>query len=71
MGVGPGFAIAAQVANPGKRVIALEGDAAFGFDGMEVEVAVRHKLPITAPRRSQRTHRYPQAPLSPMRAMIK
>src|SRR6266516_4361469 len=47
MGVGPGFAIAAQVANPRKRVIALEGDAAFGFDGMEVEVAVRHKLPIT------------------------
>jgi 2-hydroxyacyl-CoA lyase 1 len=47
MGVGPGFAIAAQVANPGKRVIALEGDAAFGFDGLEVEVAVRHKLPIT------------------------
>ena len=47
MGVGPGFAIAAQVANPEKRVIALEGDAAFGFDGLEVEVAVRHKLPIT------------------------
>ena len=47
MGMGPGSAIAAQVANPGKRVIALEGDAAFGFDGLEVEVAVRHKLPIT------------------------
>lgn len=47
MGVGPGSAIAAQVANPDKRVIALEGDAAFGFDGMEVEVAVRYKLPIT------------------------
>ena len=47
MGVGPGFAIAAQVANPDKRVIALEGDAAFGFDGLEVEVAVRHQLPIT------------------------
>jgi 2-hydroxyacyl-CoA lyase 1 len=47
MGVGPGFALAAQVANPGKRVIALEGDAAFGFDGLEVEVAVRHSLPIT------------------------
>ncbi len=47
MGMGPGSAIAAQVANPGKRVIALEGDAAFGFDGMEVEVAVRYKLPIT------------------------
>ncbi len=47
MGMGPGSAIAAQVANPDKRVIALEGDAAFGFDGLEVEVAVRHKLPIT------------------------
>jgi 2-hydroxyacyl-CoA lyase 1 len=47
MGMGPGSAIAAQVANPGKRVIALEGDAAFGFDGLEVEVAVRHRLPIT------------------------
>lgn len=47
MGVGPGFALAAQVAHPDKRVIALEGDAAFGFDGLEVEVAVRHKLPIT------------------------
>ena len=47
MGVGPGFAIAAQVADPDKRVIALEGDAAFGFDGLEIEVAVRHKLPIT------------------------
>ena len=45
--MGPGSAIAAQVANPDKRVIALEGDAAFGFDGLEVEVAVRHKLPIT------------------------
>ncbi len=47
MGVGPGSAIAAQVYHPDKRVIALEGDAAFGFDGLEVEVAVRHKLPIT------------------------
>ena len=47
MGVGPGFALAAQVVNPGKRVIALEGDAAFGFGPTEVETAVRHKLPIT------------------------
>jgi thiamine pyrophosphate-dependent acetolactate synthase large subunit-like protein len=28
-------------------VLCLQGDAAFGFAGMEVEVAVRHKLPIT------------------------
>ncbi|MEZ4501324.1 MAG: oxalyl-CoA decarboxylase [Dehalococcoidia bacterium] len=47
MGLGHGFALAAQVENPGKRVLALQGDAAFGFAGMEVEVAARHKLPIT------------------------
>ena len=47
MGVGPGFALAAQALNPGKRVVALEGDAAFGFGPTEVETAVRHKLPIT------------------------
>lgn len=46
MGVGPGFAIATQLANPDKVVIDLEGDSAFGFDGMEVEVACRHNLPI-------------------------
>ena len=47
MGVGPGFALAAQVVNPDKRVVALEGDAAFGFGPAEVETAVRHELPIT------------------------
>jgi 2-hydroxyacyl-CoA lyase 1 len=47
MGLGHGFAIAAQVVHPDKKVLALQGDAAFGFAGMEVEVAVRHKLPIT------------------------
>jgi 2-hydroxyacyl-CoA lyase 1 len=46
MGVGAGYAIAAAVVNPGKPVLALMGDGAFGFSGMEVEVAVRHKLPI-------------------------
>ena len=47
MGVGPGFALAAQALNPGKRVVALEGDAAFGFGPAEVETAVRNELPIT------------------------
>ena len=47
MGVGPGFALGAAVANPGKRVLALEGDAAFGFGPAEVETSVRHRLPIT------------------------
>ncbi|MCZ6556737.1 MAG: thiamine pyrophosphate-binding protein [SAR324 cluster bacterium] len=46
MGVGCGFALAAAVVHPEKPVVALMGDGAFGFDGMEVEVAVRYKLPI-------------------------
>jgi 2-hydroxyacyl-CoA lyase 1 len=47
MGVGLAFAIAAQVVHPDKRVVAVEGDSAFGFSGMEVEVACRYNLPIT------------------------
>ena len=47
MGVGPGFALAAQALNPGRRVVALEGDSAFGFGAAEVETAVRNGLPIT------------------------
>ena len=47
MGLGHGFAIAAQVEHPNKRVLCLQGDAAFGFAGTECEVAVRYNLPIT------------------------
>ncbi len=47
MGVGPGFAIAAAVTHPDKRVFCIEGDSAFGFSGMEVETACRYRLPIT------------------------
>lgn len=47
MGVGLGFAIAAAVHDPTKRVVAIEGDSAFGFSGMEIEVACRFNLPIT------------------------
>ncbi len=47
MGLGHGFAVAAQVENPNQRVICVQGDSAFGFAGMECEVAVRHGLPIT------------------------
>jgi 2-hydroxyacyl-CoA lyase 1 len=47
MGVGLAFAIAAQAVHPGKRVVAVEGDSAFGFSGMEVEVACRYQMPIT------------------------
>ena len=47
MGVGPGFAIAAAVVHPDRRVFCIEGDSAFGFSGMEVETACRYRLPIT------------------------
>jgi len=47
MGVGIGFAIAAQACFPNQRVIDVEGDSAFGFSGMEVETACRYGLPIT------------------------
>jgi 2-hydroxyacyl-CoA lyase 1 len=47
MGVGLGFALAAAVVHPDRKVVAVEGDSAFGFSGMEVEVACRYNLPIT------------------------
>jgi 2-hydroxyacyl-CoA lyase 1 len=47
MGVGLGFAIAAAAVHPGRRIVAVEGDSAFGFSGMEVETACRYQLPIT------------------------
>ncbi len=45
MGIGMGFAIAAAV-ETGKPVLAVEGDSAFGFSGMEVETICRYKLPV-------------------------
>ena len=45
MGIGMGYAIAAAV-ETGKPVLAVEGDSAFGFSGMEVETIARYKLPV-------------------------
>jgi oxalyl-CoA decarboxylase len=45
MGIGMGFAVAAAV-ETGKPVLAVEGDSAFGFCGMEVETICRYKLPV-------------------------
>jgi oxalyl-CoA decarboxylase len=45
MGIGMGYAIAAAV-ETGKPVLAIEGDSAFGFSGMEVETICRYKLPV-------------------------
>ena len=45
MGIGMGAAIAAAI-ETGKRVLAVEGDSAFGFCGMEVETICRYNLPV-------------------------
>ena len=45
MGIGMGSAIAAAV-ETGHPVLALEGDSAFGFSGMEIETICRYNLPI-------------------------
>ena len=45
MGIGMGYAIAAAM-ETGKPVLAVEGDSAFGFSGMEVETICRYKLPV-------------------------
>ena len=45
MGIGMGFSVAAAVVT-GKPVIAVEGDSAFGFSGMEIETICRYKLPV-------------------------
>ncbi len=45
MGIGMGSAVAAAV-ETGNQVLAVEGDSAFGFCGMEVETICRYKLPV-------------------------
>src|SRR5277367_6010514 len=45
MGIGMGFAVAAAI-ETGKPVLAVEGDSAFGFSGMEVETICRYNLPV-------------------------
>ena len=46
MGMGMGSAIGAAVAT-GDRVVAIEGDSAFGFSGMDFSTICRFKLPVT------------------------
>ncbi len=46
MGMGMGSMIGAAVAT-GKSVVAIEGDSAFGFSGMDFSTACRFKLPVT------------------------
>ena len=46
MGVGMGYAVGAAVTT-GLPVVAIEGDSAFGFSGMEIETICRYQLPVT------------------------
>ncbi len=45
MGIGMGYAIGASI-ETGKPVLAIEGDSAFGFSGMEIETICRYDLPV-------------------------
>jgi oxalyl-CoA decarboxylase len=45
MGIGMGAAVAAAV-ETGQRVLAVEGDSAFGFSGMEIETICRYNLSV-------------------------
>jgi len=47
MGLGVGYAIAAQLHDPSANVVAVLGDSALGFSAMELETAARFRLPIT------------------------
>jgi thiamine pyrophosphate-dependent acetolactate synthase large subunit-like protein len=46
MGVGLPFGIGAKAARPESKVVVLHGDGSFGLNGMELDTAVRHNLPI-------------------------
>jgi acetolactate synthase-1/2/3 large subunit len=46
LGVGPSFALTAKLLHPEQRVLLVAGDGALGLNGMELETAVRFKLPL-------------------------
>ncbi len=46
MGVGLPFGLGAKLAKPDKQVIVVHGDGSFGLNAMELDTAVRHKLPV-------------------------
>jgi len=46
LGCGPGYALAAKLARPGRQVVMLLGDGAFGFSGMEWDTLARHGVAV-------------------------
>jgi len=48
LGCGPGYALAAKLAHPGRQVVLLLGDGALGFAGMELDTLARHGVQVVA-----------------------
>jgi thiamine pyrophosphate-dependent acetolactate synthase large subunit-like protein len=46
MGVGMPFGVGAKVACPDKQVIVVHGDGSMGLNAMELDTAIRHKIPL-------------------------
>ena len=46
MGVGLPFGLGAKAARPNSQVVVLHGDGSFGLNGMELDTAIRHQLPV-------------------------
>jgi thiamine pyrophosphate-dependent acetolactate synthase large subunit-like protein len=46
MGVGLPFGVGAKAAKPDTQVVVLHGDGSFGINAMEMDTAVRHKIPV-------------------------
>jgi acetolactate synthase I/II/III large subunit len=48
LGAGPGYALAAKLASPGRQVVLLLGDGALGFSAMELDTFARHGVGVVA-----------------------
>jgi thiamine pyrophosphate-dependent acetolactate synthase large subunit-like protein len=46
MGVGLPFGVGAKVAKPDTQVVVLHGDGSYGINAMEIDTAVRHRIPV-------------------------
>jgi acetolactate synthase-1/2/3 large subunit len=46
LGAGPGYALAAKLAHPGRQVVLLLGDGSFGFSAMEFDTLARHGVNV-------------------------
>jgi acetolactate synthase I/II/III large subunit len=48
LGIGPGYAMAAQLLRPDAHTVIVYGDGSFGLNGLEFEAMVRQKIPVVA-----------------------